>query len=200
MYAAAPTCGKLCRRMTGSGADNPNMNRIFSFNARLAACLLSFSLAAVASAQTVSDSPPIHAEVSRYGGWDCLPGYDRKAQTCIPIKVPPNAYLDASHNQWECDRGYAKVQKACVAVKVPVNAYAENYPFSSGWRCNRGYRQDGPGCTRIVVPQNAYSLELASGRGWECNRGFRLAGETCASVKIPSNGFLGRYGDDWQCE
>src|ERR1700759_247040 len=128
------------------------MNR-FSL-AWLATYGLGVAVAGGAIAQTAPGLLPMHAQVSRYGsGWNCVPGYDRKAQTCIPIDVPPNAYLDIPHNRWECDRGYVSNQKSCVAVKVPDNAYAEDYSFGSGWRCNRGYRQSERGCTRIVVPQ-----------------------------------------------
>src|SRR3569832_1234124 len=92
----------------------------------------------IASAQTNASTLPNHAEVSRFGGWDCLPGYDRQLQTCVRIEVPRNAYLDSQRNQWECNRGYRRTGKQSVAVKVPENAYAEDSVFGTGWQCSRG--------------------------------------------------------------
>ena len=167
------------------------MNRTSSANSSSAAdrpwvpCLafyaLLLTLSGIASAQTDASPLPSHAQVSRYGsGWDCLPGYDREAQTCVSIEVPPNAYLNSLRNRWECNRGYIKASKQCVAVKVPENAYAEDTPFGTGWRCNRGYHQTERGCTVILVPENAYPVDSSYGRGWECNRGYRPVGPGCA--------------------
>ena len=61
------------------------------------------AVAGFASAQTAPGTLPIHAQASRYGGgWDCVAGYTQRAQTCIPIVVPLNGYLDGSRNECRC--------------------------------------------------------------------------------------------------
>lgn len=158
----------------------------------LALCALWLSGSGPAFAQTDPGSP-MHAYASRYGdGWNCRPGYDRKAQssgrgwacnrglrvagaTCARIKIPSNGFLGKYGDDWRCERGFTKRGENCALLAIPKSAYLD--PSGSGWECERGFTREKAACTALTVPANAYIL--SSGHEWSCADGFRRNTETC---------------------
>ena len=106
---------------------------------------------------------------SSYGrGWECRRGYREVNETCIVIKIPENAYLNASGVRWECNRGFREFDKACVAINVPENGYLTESDFGSGWKCERGFQAKGEMCIPVELPANAH-IDF-SGSDWDCDR------------------------------
>lgn len=94
-----------------------------------------------ASAQGAeSEISPAYSFNREYGrGWDCIRGYVKSSNQCVPVTVPDNAYLDACGSSWKCHRGYIKSRSSCREVIVPPNAYLIEAQYGQGWACERGY-------------------------------------------------------------
>jgi hypothetical protein len=58
-------------------------------------------------------------------GWECERGFDRSGDTCLPIEIPRNGYLDTFGRDWKCERGFKKASRDCVSVKLPTNAHLD---------------------------------------------------------------------------
>jgi hypothetical protein len=93
----------------------------------------------------------------RYGrsAWECPRGFQQRAEACVTVNVPANAYLNTLGDGWDCNRGYLKIGERCTLVKVPGNAHLDGQPVGAGWECNRGYREVNGACIPILVPANA---------------------------------------------
>src|SRR6185437_9343610 len=211
-YGSAPTALVLTRSLEKLQSRSASRRMLMSIEPRrrlgASACLLLgvSLLAAYAGASSRADDRgrPRHAQASLYGGgWECSRGFRQVEETCVPIKVPANAYLDFFGRDWECNRGYIKDGQGlgCKVVKIPANAHVgDEEAFGTGWECDVGYREVSGRCTRVVVPANAYYSELSFGRAWECNPGYRQEGNTCMAVRTPTHGFLVGERDEWACE
>jgi hypothetical protein len=91
---------------------------------------------------------PPNAHMKRYGGgWECDRGYQKRAESCIPVEVPSNGYLDASGRDWACERGFKKGRRSCLALQLPTHAHL-GYS-GNRWACDPGYRQRGETCTVV---------------------------------------------------
>lgn len=138
------------------------LKRLMAPHARSGLSIAVLLLAAIgaASAQTATTAIPSNARPMAYGGWKCLRGFAPADQSCVAVKIPPHAYLDASGADWACDRGYMRTDRTCTAVKLPANAHADDDLFGTGWSCDRGYRNgNSDSCARIVLPANAFILD-----------------------------------------
>ena len=49
---------------------------------------------------------PRYSFVRTGKGWDCNKGFYEKNDTCLEIKIPKNAKLNAFGNGWICIKGY----------------------------------------------------------------------------------------------
>jgi hypothetical protein len=178
--------------------------RAWSTFVHLSIAVFMVAACAGASAQ-VASTPPSHTHAgSDASAWECergfQRGFDKSEEACIAVRVPPNAYLDASGSDWECDRGYVKSEQSCTAVKVPLNAHSSDELFSNGWECDRGFRGQQKRCIPVIVPPHAYLVNDSYGPGWRCERGYRVSETTCAAITAPTHAFLTDSGDDWECE
>lgn len=101
-------------------------------------------------------------------GPSCARGYQEQLGKCVPVRIPPHAFLNPLGDSWECARGYQPEGGACVAVRVPRHAHHTDYSFGKGWECDPGYQDDGYNCLYARVPPHAYPSYESFGRGWEC--------------------------------
>lgn len=114
-----------------------------------------------------------------YGrGWECNRAYRIVEETCVAVKVPPNAFLsNRKGDEWDCNRGYRKDDKTCVAINVPAQGYLTDSDYGSGWKCNRGYQVVDEDCVAVKIPENAH-LDY-SGNDWKCNPPNRRKRDQC---------------------
>jgi hypothetical protein len=139
---------------------------------------------------------PEHAQLDYSGrNWECLRGYRKSGNNCVPIVVPAHAKLDYFGHGWECDRDFRKVNSNCVPVTLPTHAKLDY--FGHDWECESGYVKEGQSCSAVRVPEHAH-LDYF-GHGWECAKGYRKAGDGCAAVSPPTNARLDYFGHDWEC-
>jgi len=126
-----------------------------------------------------------------YGpGWECNYGFERAGETCAPVTVPVNAYLDGFSTRRDCERGFVRAGNLCSAIRVPENGYLTNSSHGEGWACEHGVRPGQRDCSRIVLPGNACLTNIASGPGWACERGYAAKAVGGGSIKVPDFGHL----------
>ena len=156
-----------------------------------------------ANRSCVTVKVPVNAyatDLSYGSGWECNRGFKKdRRNACTAIKVPKNAYLNASGDGWKCERGYREINEVCDVVKVPQHGFLTDSSYGSGWECSRGYRPIDKRCAAINIPTNGYLN--ASSSDWKCKRGYRAANDACVVVKVPTNGFFVdiSYGTGWRC-
>lgn len=83
---------------------------------------------------------------------ECARGYRQNSLgACVPITVPPHAYLDELGDFWDCARGYRQGGQRCVAVQVPVHAHLMDTEaaLGKGWECDLGYFAQGSRCASV---------------------------------------------------
>lgn len=134
--------------------------------------------------------------------WQCDRGFRRAEETCVPIVLPPHAYLSEewSGPGWACDRGFSAEADRCVPIAVPENGYLTNANYGDAWACERGFREIDGRCEPVTVPANAFLDPKTYGPGWRCERGFEPVGNTCIAIDLPENSHLDHSGNRWSCD
>jgi hypothetical protein len=84
------------------------------------------------------------SDASYDSGWQCERGFRQSDQACVPVEVPPNAYLDGSGKNWKCERGFRNSGRECIAVKIPVNAHLDQ--SGNDWNCDRPFWRQRDDC------------------------------------------------------
>ena len=64
--------------------------------------------------------------------------------SCAPVAVPANGYLDNQGSGWRCERGFTRDTSRCVAIVLPDDAYMDY--TGNGWACAEGFRKESKGC------------------------------------------------------
>ena len=168
------------------------------FHAILVSCILASAAVsphiAFSNAQAQSAPPPNAQARLVGGGWECVHGYRRVGERCIPIPVPVNASLTLNGNTWRCNHGYEREADRCRRLVVPANARLSFDGHS--WQCVDGWqRQDG----RCFLPDRPEQTGPAAPTD-VCRRGFRLsAGGRCTRFTPPRNAGYDATGHEWIC-
>ena len=200
----------------GIGNDKPRLNEVVQdgrcaigngFVARrfLVSWCLAVSiifLASTSSAEIAPSSIPENATYDAAGtDWSCDDGFFRAGDTCIPAKIPANAWQIryGIGFGWRCKYGFQTVREACVAVIVPPHGYLNS--FGDNWECERGYRKSDASCVTIDVPPHAFLDNKSYGSGWTCEYGYLSDGAKCTPVIVPDGGYLSDEdnGNGWKC-
>jgi hypothetical protein len=134
--------------------------------------------------------------------WQCDRGFRRDRETCVPVVLPPHAYLseDPSGPGWACDRGFRAEADLCVPVAVPANGYLTDAKYGNAWACERGFREVEGRCDPVVLPANAFVDPDTYGPGWSCERGFEAVDDRCLEIVLPENAHLDHSGHRWSCD
>jgi hypothetical protein len=109
-----------------------------------------------------------------------LRGFNEVGRACVRLKVPENAYLDASGNDWTCNRGYLKSDRGCTAAIVPAHAHLDDISEMTG------HANAAP----LVVPIGGY-IDF-SNHDWTCEEGFHKQRRKAISIV---NGAVACYDD-----
>ena len=146
-------------------------------------------LVPMAEAAVAAPASTSHFEGCKYGARDVN-------EHCLPMKLPPHAFLNSIGDNWACERGFTRKDDQCNPTVVPQGAHLTTF----GWECNRGYQQLRQQCEKIQIPPHAYVVNDTFTVGWDCDRGYMRSGNQCTPVRVPEHGFLAAAGHEWQCE
>lgn len=155
----------------------------------------------VHGADAVVKLPEDASATRKENKWRCDVGSRKVGKSCVPIKLPDNAYLtnNAYGRGWECDRGYIERYDACIAIHIPDHAFLVSQR-GDVWKCERGYSAVKGSCIEIQVPEHAYLSSSGNGSGWACERGYRAKTEGCFALDVPANAHIDYSGHGWQCD
>ncbi len=87
---------------------------------------------------------PQNGFLLRADEWDCERGFYKNVDNCLPVKTPPNAYLDGGGSRWYCERGFQQLGSTCVALVVPAGAHLDN--TGNAWHCDEGLNEERGAC------------------------------------------------------